>query len=288
VLRRWIKQVGFTNPLYWIYTPFSAPVLNGSKLDAIYECVDEFRAARGLVNARVVGEMEEELLRRVRLTIVTHEKLAARRQQLCANTFCVPNGADLGQFRDAALGKLKAPDDLADIPKPRLGFVGHIHYWIDLKLIRFLAEQRPDWSIVLVGPMSPMAQGHVVKGIRNVYILGRKPQAEIPAYVQAFDCCLNPYITGPLADHCSPLKLYEYLAAGKSVVSTEMPEARKFPGDVDVAATYEDFLRFCEKRIAEKPADEDAIQARLRAAEPHDWNRRFAEVNALLDKVLPG
>src|SRR5262249_38734667 len=144
VLRHWIKQLGFRNPLYWIYTPFSAPVLNGSMVDAVYECVDEFRAARGFVSARVIGEMEEELLRKVQLTIVTHEKLAPRRQELCSNTFCIPNGADVDKFRDAALYRPSIPSDIGGIPTPRLGFVGHIHYWIDLKLIRFLAEQRPD------------------------------------------------------------------------------------------------------------------------------------------------
>src|SRR5262249_10205634 len=162
---------------------------------------------------------------------------------------CIPNGADLAQFRDAAFGKLKAPDDVMQIPQPRLGFVGHIHYWIDLKLIRFLAEQRPNWSLVLVGPSSPMAQLNLVNWLKNVHIWGSKPQERIPAYMQAFDCCLNPYITGSLADHCSPLKLYEYLAAGKPVVSTEMPEARKFRDEVDVASSYEEFLRLCAARI---------------------------------------
>jgi glycosyltransferase involved in cell wall biosynthesis len=286
MLRVWMKELGLRNPLFWIYTPFSASVLNGSGVDAVYECVDEFRAARGLVNPRVVGEMEDDLLRKVRMTIVTQENLLSHRAALCSNTFCVPNGADLAPFRDAALGKTRVPDDLARLPQPRLGFVGHIHYWIDLKLIRFLAEQRPNWSVVLVGPASPMAQMSEVKGLPNIHLLGRKPQNEIAAYIQGFDCCLNPYMTGALADHCSPLKLYEYLASGKPVVSTEMPEARKFPGLVDVASTYGEFLRQCEARIEEPPLDSVQLEARLAVAAPHSWSARFAEINRLLDRVL--
>src|SRR5215467_2310121 len=133
MLRHWIKELALKNPLYWIYTPFSAPLLNGSSIDAVYECVDEFRAARGLVRSQVIGDMEQALLKKVRATIVTHEKLLPDRRTFCVNTFCVPNGADLSQFRDAALGNLITPDDIVRIPRPRLGFVGHIHYWIDLK-----------------------------------------------------------------------------------------------------------------------------------------------------------
>lgn len=288
MLRRWIGQLEFQNPLFWIYTPFSAPALSGHPVDAVYECVDEFRAARGLISPHVIGVMEEELLRKVRLTIVTHENLLPRRKEVCANTFCVPNGADLEKFRDAAFNQLKLPESLERIPRPRVGFVGHIHYWIDLKLIRFLADQRPNWSFVLVGPASPMANMNVVKGAPNIHNLGRKPQAEVPAYIQGFDCCLNPYLTGDLANHCSPLKLYEYLAAGKPVVSTDMPEARKFPGIVDVASSYELFLDQCEKRLSSLPEDPQRIAARLQAIAPHNWNARFAEVNRLVEQVFAG
>src|SRR5207244_10384 len=113
--------------------------------------------------------------------------------------------------------------------------------------------RRPAWSFVLVGPTSPMAQIDMIKGLCNIHLLGRKPRTEIPFYMQAFDCCLNPYITASLAEYCCPLRLYEYLAAGKAVVSTDMPAARKFPVDVDVASNYEEFLRLCDARIAQLP-----------------------------------
>ncbi len=286
VLRGWLSKLKFNNPMFWIYTPFSAPVLNGSGGDAVYECVDEFRAARGFVNSRVIGEMEDALLKKVRMAVVTHPNLLPRRASVCADTFCVPNGADLEKFRAAAYRRLKTPEDLNRIPAPRLGFVGHIHYWIDLKLIRYLADKRPQWSFVLIGPASPMAPMHVLKGAPNIFWLDRKAQADIPAYLQGFDCCLNPYITGELADHCSPLKLYEYLAAGKPVVSTEMPEARKFPQIVDVASDYEGFLQLCETNLTRLPDDRKRVDARLEAVAPHDWKSRFDEINDILDRVF--
>ena len=286
LLRRWVEKLGFKNPLFWIYTPFSAPVLDGLEYDSVYECVDEFRAARGLISSKVIGEMEDSLLRRVRMTIVTQENLVAHRASLCPNTFCVPNAADVKSFRDAAFGRLELPEDVARIPGPRVGFVGYIQYWIDLKLISFLAQQRPDWSFVLIGPTSPMARLDGIKRFSNVHLLGRKPENTIPAYLQSFDICINPYVTGSLANHCSPLKLYEYLAAGKPVVSTDMPEARKFAADVDVAKTYEEFLQLCSYGIARSPEPLSTVEQRLRIARPHSWESRFLELNALLTKVF--
>ena len=286
LLRQWIEKLEFKNPMFWIYTPCSAPLLEEFEGDSVYECVDEFRAAKGLISPRVIGEMEDRLLQKVRLTIVTHENLMARRARLCRDTFCIPNAADVTLFRDAALGRLQLPDDVARIPGPRVGFVGYIQYWIDLNLVSFLAEQRPGWSFVLVGPISPLANLERVKRHRNVYLLGRKPEPEIPAYLQAFDCCINPYVTGSLANHCSPLKLYEYLASGKPVVSTDMPEARKFNGEVDVASSYEDFLKLCSYRIAGSPEAESAIEGRLKIVASHSWENRFEQLNVLLDRVF--
>src|SRR5207248_1936245 len=127
--------------------------------------------------------------------------------------------ADVDSLKPAALQLLTVPSDLASIPAPRLGFVGHIHYWIDLKLIRYLAEKRPHWSFVLLGPVAPLADIRQIRNLPNVHLLGRKSALQIPAYLQGMDCCLNPYVMGDIAENCSPLKLYEYLAAGKCVIS---------------------------------------------------------------------
>jgi len=287
VLQPWIMGLGFKDPLLWIYTPFSAPVVKKiPHAAAVYECVDEFRASRGLVCSSVVGEMEDELLRNVQLAVVTHDNLLPRRAAICPNTVCIPNGADIRQFREVALGNASEPSDLAAIPHPRLGFVGHIHYWIDLKLIRFLAERKPEWSFVLIGPTNPLARTQEVKHLANVHLIGRRPQNEIPAYVKAMDCCLNPYITGLLADHVSPLKLYEYLAAGKPIVSTDMPECRKFGDFVRIADSYEAFLSECERALASLPEPETVIRQRLDAVSGHSWEDRFQALDSVVSKLL--
>jgi hypothetical protein len=100
------------------------------------------------------------------------------------------------------------------------------------------------------------------------------------------DCCLNPYYTGELANHCSPLKLYEYLAAGKPVISTEMPEARKFEDLLRIARSYEEFVSCCDEVIRALPEPEQKVRSRTSAALKYSWTNRFAAVNELVERTL--
>jgi glycosyltransferase involved in cell wall biosynthesis len=285
-LRQWIHRLGFDKPLLWIYTPSSAPLLEKvPHSGVIYECVDEFRAAKGFIRSSVIGEMEEALLRKADLCIVTQETLFPRRSALCPNTFVVPNGADTDLFTRAAQDS--SPSQIIDrIAHPRLGFVGHIQYWVDLKLIRYLADRRPSWNFVLIGPVHPMADASHIRGVPNIHLLGLQPQSEVPRILRGVDVCLNVYKADDVASHASPLKLYEYLAAGKPIVSTDMPEARKFREFVSIANSYEEFLAKCDETLVDLPETESAIQKRIQIAAQHSWVRRFAEVNALVDQTF--
>jgi glycosyltransferase involved in cell wall biosynthesis len=287
MLRRWMRSLDFRKPLLWLYTPFSEAVVRGLDHSAsVYECVDEFRAARGFVRANVIGAMEDSLLRQVDVTFVTQENLLPRRAALCKNTFCVPNGADVESFRRAMQNGSRPSVLIENLPRPRLAFVGHLQYWIDLELIRYLAERRPAWSIVLIGPVAPFVRADALRKLRNVHFLGRQPQSEIPFLLKGVDLCLNPYITGELADHCSPLKLYEYMAAGKPIVSTEMPEAHKFPNDIVIGQSYEDFLKKCDAILARLPESASVVQRRIDSAGAHSWENRFRTVNGLIEQSL--
>jgi glycosyltransferase involved in cell wall biosynthesis len=96
-----------------------------------------------------------------------------------------------------------------------LGFIGRIKEWIDLELIRQVAEARPEWSIIMVGPVELDADISAFSNLPNVYFVGSKTKEELPAYLKKFDVCLNPFRAGKLSKAVNPLKLYEYLSAGK-------------------------------------------------------------------------
>jgi glycosyltransferase involved in cell wall biosynthesis len=286
-VRSWVGRLGFRKPILWIYTPWSAHLLDAvPNAGAIYECVDEFRAAWGLMRPSVVSAMEDELLDKVQLTVVTQENLVPRRAAMCPRTICIPNGADVVHLRKAVDPETSIPADLDVIPRPRFGFLGYIHYWIDLNLIRFLAVRRPDWSFVLIGPANRLARTRQLKGISNIHWLGPRPHALVPAYLKGMDCCLNPYTPGELTQNVSPLKLYEYLAAGKPVVSTDMPEARKFGTLVHLAESYEAFLSACERVLASLPETETAIRRRVEIAENYSWDQRFEALENAMSRVF--
>jgi len=283
VIQKWMNYLRFKDVLLWVYAPFSAPLAAQLKSSAvIYECVDEFRAAKGFVLSSVVGEMEEALLKSADVCIVTQESLLLRRTNLCKNTFCVPNGADTELFQAVSESVQSDPEIMKGISPPRIGFVGHIQYWVDLKLIRYIADLHPEWNIILIGPIHPLADRSYLSGAKNIHLLGRQPQSQIPYLLNAMDVCVNPYKVDAVANHASPLKLYEYLAAGKPVVSTDMPEARKFPEDVRVAGSYDQFVKLCDEVLANLPETEIEVRRRKIRVALHSWPNRFARVNEIL------
>jgi glycosyltransferase involved in cell wall biosynthesis len=168
-----------------------------------------------------------------------------------------------------------------------VGFLGSVQYWIDFDLIRFLALARPAWSFVLIGPRGRLARVEKIARLPNVHLLGARAYETLPSYLSGFDVCLNPYVLDEVARHCSPLKLYEYLASGKPVVSVDMPEARKFAEVIAIGGGYDEILRRLDAALARPDGDPAARRARLRAAAPHSWDRRFRDLEAALEPHLP-
>lgn len=287
LLRRWIRTLGFHRPILWTYLPHTEGLVGrlGDRL-AIYDCVDELSSAQGLVRPEVIRELEGRLIRQARLVIVTHENLYRSKGTLAQEIALVPNGAEVNHFRKASLPETRIPAEMQAMPRPIVGFVGLIQYWIDLDLLRFLALARPNWSFVLVGPRGRLAPVERIEGLPNVHLLGRKRYEDLPGYLKAFDVCLNPYVVDDTALHCSPLKLYEYLAAGKPVVSVDMPEARKFDGVVRIGRDYEDILRLVQETVDAKSEADGLVAARIRAVEPHSWDHRFQLLESVLEKSL--
>jgi glycosyltransferase involved in cell wall biosynthesis len=176
------------------------------------------------------------------------------------------------------------PNDIARLPHPVIGFLGSVMYWLDFDLLRALALARPDWSFAFVGPVGRLAAIDKIR-LPNVHLLGRKPYEDVPAYVKGFDVCLNPYLMDETAKNCSPLKLYEYLASGRPVVSTDMPEARKFQEVVGIGQTPAEILDHIEAALRPEATAPDAVARRLAIALPHSWDQRFASAERVLAKL---
>jgi glycosyltransferase involved in cell wall biosynthesis len=276
-LQRHIKKLELRNPLIYNYTPYAGFVLKRLRPErALYECVDEFAVNKRLVRRTVVERLERDTIGRSDAVIVTAPYLLEMKKKHSKKIFLIPNGSDVMHFREVNLGRVEPAEEIAELPKPVVGFVGALAYWIDLELIEYLANRLPHCSIAFVGPVSVDA-GRLAK-YRNVHFLGRKPYADIPKYMAGIDVCINPYILDEIASGCSPLKLYEYMAAGKPIVSVRMPEAELFADLVDIADTKEEFAQKIDELTAKSPDSRRSLADRMWAeSTKHSWDQRFQQ-----------
>lgn len=287
LLRRWVRGLGFRRPILWTYNPYSESLVGRlGEAFAVYDCVDELSAARGLVRRETVRELERRLLEKVRVVIVTHENLYRSKRASRRDVYLVPNGAEVEHFRKAARPETPVAAEMQALLRPVIGFLGSIQYWIDFDLLRFLALARPAWSFVLIGPRGRLAEVEKIERLANVHLLGRKRYEELPSYLKAFDVCLNPYVVDETAKHCSPLKLYEYLASGKPVVSVDMPEARRFARVVAIGRTYAEILDRLDEAVWPAVSAPAAVAARIDAVAAHSWDHRFRELERILEPYV--
>ena len=284
-----LRRIGFDSSILWVYTPHAADLVG--RLDesfVIYECVDDFTAVRGLVRAATVEALEKDLLRKVDQVIVTHPGLLEAKSGSSRRLALVPNGADLRHFALAGCQETVPHKEVSELPKPVIGFHGWIQYWIDFDLIAYAAKKHPDWSFVFVGPIEPLARVDKVRNLSNVYFIGKMPYENIPEVIAGFDVCINPFVLDKLSDTVSPIKLYEYLASGKPVVSVDMPAAREFSDLIPLVRTCEEFVAALEEQIVQNAngiIKHDA-RARQAAMKDYSWDARFKQVEDVVSDAM--
>lgn len=284
IIRWQLRRLCFSALVLWTYTPHSADFVGrlGARA-AVYSCVDDFASAKGLVNPRAISRMEQRLIRSVDLLIVTSPALYDSKKEGARRIKLIPNGVDVEHFSKAADTSLPVAEEISHLPHPIVGYVGRINYWIDTKLLGRIAREHPEWSVVLVGPVDQLADMAPFKGLANVHVTGRVAYDSIPDYLRAFDVCVNPYVLDGVAEHASPLKLYEYVASGKPVVSVDMPAARQFDGLIEISSNADEFSSLVA-RLLEQP-NSNAAQ-RMAAARKHTWQIRFEAASRALAEVL--
>ena len=261
----------------------------------VYYCVDEFSRFSGYDAAATLAA-EARLAERADLVITTSQALFDAKRHLNGNTVLVTHGVDYDHFAGATSPDVIVPADIADIPRPILGFWGLIQDWLDLPLLAATARARPDWSIVLIGEAAtdllPLA------GLPNVHLLGRRTYEQLPAYARAFDLGLIPFRLNELTRAVNPIKLREYLSAGLPVVATALPEVLRYRNLVSIAENAGDFIAACERAIAadgvgsHSSARLDAVRrgsspaaaTRQAAMREETWAAKVAEIGHLVSR----
>jgi glycosyltransferase involved in cell wall biosynthesis len=287
-VRRALRALAATDPILWLTDPYQLPLLGqfGEKL-ACYFNFDEFADIAD--NRRVsdlLRRLDDELTRRVDVVFTTSRAQCERRQGLNPRTHLIPNAVDFELFHRAMTGELTVPADIASVPRPIIGFVGWLTRHIDVGLLRRIAEAYPACSLVLVGP-DQLTAGADLDALRrqpNVVFLGRKDHAAVPAYLSVFDVALMPYIPSGHVLAAYPAKLHEYLAAGRAIVATALPELRPFEKVVRLAQRHDEFVQQLEQALAGSSAE--AIEARLAVARQNTWDQRVAEISNIVATLL--
>jgi glycosyltransferase involved in cell wall biosynthesis len=241
MLRRQMKRLGFTNPITWTFAPSSADVVGRlGESRVIYHCVDEFSAFSD-APMLAIQKMEETLLQKADLVIASAATLQERKRRWNPNTQLVRHGVDYDHFKKALDPQTPLPPELKGLPRPIIGFHGLIADWVDLALIRKMAADHPDWSIVLLGQATTDLAP--ISGLKNIHILGKRPYDALPGYCKGFDVAILPFVINPLTIYANPLKLREYLAAGLPVVATDLPEVRSLGGDIRIGTDPDGFIK---------------------------------------------
>jgi len=278
-LKLLLGRLGVRHPVTWFVVPHLAGVVGrlGERL-SVYYCIDDY-ASLPDVDAAAVREMDDELTRRADLVFVASETLLARKSRLNPETYVSPHGVDFAHFVRAQDPALAIPADIAALPRPIVGFFGLIEKWIDLGLVAHLAEQRPGWTFLMIGRVA-VPDGEVPRRPNLVY-LGARPYQDLPAYGRAFAAALIPYRLTPQVLHANPLKLREYLAMGKPIVSVSTPEIDRFAGHVRIGRTREEMLAHLDAAVGTGLTSAE-IQAQTALASTMTWD---ATLRRVLDRV---
>ncbi len=286
LFRRTLRSLGFSKPIIWLSRPVMSRFIGnfGEKL-TVYHVVDEYLAYGEMdTESRTRLKMlEGELLKKVDLAIVVSDNLYKTKSISNKNTYIVPNGVDYLSYDKALNADTHLPLDIAGLPKPVIGYSGLISRRLDLDLISDMAQKYPEWSLVLMGKVSEVGCESELKrlrGMKSVHFLGSKSIDQVPLYVKAFDICIIPYRLNEETRNLSPLKLYDFMAMGKEIVTSDFPAAREFRDVVHIAGSPDMFLHCVTDALAE--VDQSLFSKRRKIAAQNTWEDRVEKLSAII------
>src|SRR4051812_14638086 len=279
-----LDERGVERFLLWLYTPMVLPLTERlSPLATVYDCMDELSLFAEAPTELV--ERERGLLQRADVVFTGGHSLYRRKREHHARVYPFPSSVDsshFGRARDA----LAEPADQRPIARPRLGFFGVIDERLDYELIARLADRRPDWQLVMVGPVAKIDAGRLPQR-SNVHYLGAKPYSQLPAYLAGWDVAVMPFAENDATRFISPTKTLEYLAGGRQVVSTpiaDVVEPYASSGLVHAARGVDAFVEACERALRAAPDGwADGVERTLSET---SWDETFSRMRHLVEGTI--
>ncbi|HWR51748.1 MAG TPA: FAD-dependent oxidoreductase [Bryobacteraceae bacterium] len=268
--------------ILWFYTPMALPLAETLRPKAIvYDCMDELSAFLGAPPALLARE--DELYNIADVVFTGGPSLYQAKKGRHSNVHCFPSSVDLHHFGQARKEQPE-PQDQAGIPHPRLGYFGVIDERLDLAMLDQIAQSRPDWQFVMVGPVVKIDPSMLPRRA-NIHYTGQRSYAELPKYLSGWDVCLLPFARNEATRFISPTKTLEYMAAGKMMVSTPITDvAEPYGRIVYLGSTPEEFTAACERALAGPVAERAQRQSAMEdVLSRTSWDKTAASMLHLVD-----
>ena len=218
---------------------------------------------------------EPALMKAVDLIVNNSDLYAEYGRSYNNHSYMVGQGCDTKMFEDNEL--LIIPDDLAAIPGIKIGYVGYLTGGrLDIQLLEFIAKNRPEWKIVLVGPEDSRFRESSLHNMENVYFLGSRSIEQLPNYIKGFDVAINPQRITPVTNGNYPRKIDEYLVMGKPIVCSATKAMEYFGDSAYTASTPEEFISMIERALKEDSPEKKAN--RITVGKSHSWESNVTEI----------
>lgn len=284
LLREMLEEHEVAEYVLWYYTPMAIPFTAGLEpLGVVYDCMDELSLFRGA--PRDLLDRESKLLAAADLVFTGGQSLYEAKRERHPRVHPFPSSIEAEHFRQAREA-CPDPDDQGALPRPRLGYFGVIDERIDLDLIASVADARPDWQIVMVGPVVKIDPESLPRRA-NLHYLGMKGYADLPLYLAGWDVALMPFAQNESTRFISPTKTPEYLAGGRPVVSTPIRDVVKPYGEegmVEIADGPEEFVAAVERALS--GYGEGWLERVDEFLSHGSWSRTWREMSDLIDASI--
>ena len=267
-VRRVANKLGIHHPVVWVACPAACDIaIRMRKSKLVYQRTDRYEEYPN-VDEGIIKEYDQKLKMSADLTVFVSHTLYEQEQSQCKNALFLDHGVDYDIFATAEQDPYK-PEDITHIPKPIVGFFGTIDDHIfDMPFMEKLIDLMPEMSFVFVG--KAFSDMGTLKSRNNVWLLEQKPYEQIPHYGKCFDVAIMPWRQNRWIEACNPIKLKEYLALGKPIVSTPFPELDKYLDVVYMANTPKDFSHCIVKASGDD--NPQRIEARRKKVQKDTWD----------------
>ncbi|MFB9243671.1 glycosyltransferase [Massilia antarctica] len=269
------------DPVVWFYTPLALPLLQTVHPSlVVYDCMDELSAFKNAPPQLL--QRESALLKTADIVFTGGPSLYQAKRERHANAHCFSSSVDLAHF-SKALDRARAHPSQRALPQPRLGFYGVIDERFDTDLLRAVAEARPEWQLIMVGPVVKIDPASLPRS-PNIHYMGQAKYEELPEYLAGWQVCLMPFALNESTKFISPTKVLEYMAAELPIVSTDITDVSQPYGNiVSIAHSPEQFIAACEAALAMSPeAKQTMIDAMRDVVQATSWDATADSMHQLM------